>query len=358
MPDQAFGVALRSPHAHARIVSIDATRARAMPGVRLVLTGADVVAEGLNPVPYDPHPASPPDIHLDNLDGSLALIELPHPLAVDTARYAGEAVAFVVADSEAQGRDAAAAIVVAYESLPPIGDIAVDARVGNPRATRAGFAEAPHVVRLETVIERRMTGVVLSSESALLDWASTKLGAPVHWSGERLAYASGGIAVEAELAVAQDGKFLGLHASLTADLGAYTASFVPLSRAAALLTSLYDLPASVRARGVLSNSVNTGSGDPGTMVVIERLIDRAALEAGFDRLALRRQNLIRKTPHRNACGVALDHGDCLATFDEAIRLAGHPDPEIVAAIDAQTRLNDQGWRVGTYPYRWLVAERG
>lgn len=329
-----------------------------MPGVRLVLTGADAVAEGLKPVPYDPHPASPPDIHLDNLDGSLALIELPHSLAVETARFAGEAVAFVVADSEVQARDAVEAIVVQYETLPPIGDIAVDARVGNPRATRAGFAEAPHVVRLETVIVRRATDTVLACEVALIDWASKKLGASVHWSGERQTYAAGGIAVEAELAVAEDGKFLGLHASLIADLGAYTASFAPLSRAAALLTGLYDLPASVRARGVLSNSVSTGSGDPGTNVVIEHLIDMAASEAGFDRLALRRQNLIKKVPHRNACGVTLDHGDCLATFDEALRLAGQPDPGIVAVIDAQTRPNDQGWRIGTYPYRWRAGERG
>lgn len=329
-----------------------------MPGVRLVLTGADIVAEGVKPVPYDPHPASPPDIHLDNLDGSLALIELPRPFAVDTVRFAGEAVAFVVADGEVPARGAAAAIVVRYETLPPIGDIAVDARVGNPRATRAGFAEAPHVVRLETVIERRPTDTVLASEVALLDWASQKLGTQVQWSGERLTYAAAGIAVEAELAVAEDGRFLGLHASLTADLGAYTTSFVPLSRAAALLTGLYDLPAAVRARGVLSNAVSTGAGDPGTNVVIERLIDMAAREAGFDRLALRRQNLIRKVPHRNACGVTLDHGDCLATFDEALRRAERPDPEIVAVIDTQTRPNEQGWRIGTYPYRWLAVGRG
>lgn len=328
-----------------------------MPGVRVVLTGADVVAEGLKPVPCDPHPASPPDIHLDNLDGSLALIELPHLLAVDTVRFVGEVVTFLVADSEAQARDAAAAIVVAYESLPPIGDIAVDARVGNPRATRAGFAEAPHVVRLETLIERRASDTFLSSETALLDWASKKAGRPVQWSGPRQTYAAGGIAVEAELAVAADGKFLGLHASLTADLGAYTASFVPLSRAAALLTGLYDLPASVRARGVLSNSVSTGAGDPGTMIVMERLIDKAAHEAGFDRLELRRQNFIKKVPHRNACGVILDHGDCLATFDEALRLAGRRDPGIVAVIDPQTRRNESGWRVGTYPYRWQVQDR-
>ncbi len=93
-------------------------------------------------------------------------MEQPPILAVDTVRFVGEAVAFVVADSVAQAKDAAEAIVVTYENLPPIGDIAVDARVGNPRETRAGFAEAPYIVRLETDIQR-IAGVPMEPRAAL-----------------------------------------------------------------------------------------------------------------------------------------------------------------------------------------------
>ncbi|MEI6203726.1 MAG: xanthine dehydrogenase family protein molybdopterin-binding subunit, partial [Enhydrobacter sp.] len=64
---QARAFVLRSPHPHARIVSIDAAAARKMPGVLLVLTGADVAAEGLKPIPHIPQAQSPPDIRLDNL---------------------------------------------------------------------------------------------------------------------------------------------------------------------------------------------------------------------------------------------------------------------------------------------------
>src|ERR1700704_4311274 len=59
---QTFAMVVRSPHAHARIASVDASRARALPGVLLVLTGADVVADGLQPIPHVPAAMSPPDI--------------------------------------------------------------------------------------------------------------------------------------------------------------------------------------------------------------------------------------------------------------------------------------------------------
>src|SRR5258707_12780018 len=137
LPDQARGFMLRSTHAHARILSIDAVAALKMPGVLLVLTGADVLAEGLQPIPHIPQAMSPPDIRLDNLDGSPHLLERPMILATDSVRFVGEGVAFVVAESVAQARDAAEAIGVVYQTLPPMSDIAVDARVGNPAATRA-----------------------------------------------------------------------------------------------------------------------------------------------------------------------------------------------------------------------------
>jgi carbon-monoxide dehydrogenase large subunit len=389
LPGQAYAVVLRSPHAHARIVSIERAAARAMPGVLAVLTGADAVAEELKPIPHIPAAMSPPDIRLDNLDGSPHLVERPMILATDTARFVGEGVAFVVATSVALAKDAAEAIEVRYEILPPIGDIAVDARVGNPVATRAGFARAEHVVRLETTIPR-VTGVPMEPraalghyeaasgrytlyagggaivrpkkevaiilgieaekvrviarevggnfgtrnffypEFALVCWASRKVGRPVKWTCERQEaflsdYAGRDFRIASELALAADGTFVGLHATSISDLGAYTASFVPLTKGTQLMTSLYDMPAVARARGVLSNTPSTApyrsAGRPETMFVIERLIDMAARAHGFDRIELRRRNLIRSMPHRNAFGVTYDTGDYLGTLDAVLKLA-------------------------------------
>src|SRR5476649_2552393 len=386
---QARAFVLRSPHSHARIVSIDSAAARAMPGVLLILTGADVAAEGLKPIPHIPQAQSPPDIRLDNLDGSPHLVEQPPILAIDTVRFVGEAVAFVVAERVALAKDAAETIEVVYETLPPIGDIAVDARVGNPSATRAGFAEAHHVVRLETDIQR-IAGVPMEPraalghydpvsdrytvyagggaivrpkkeiaiilgvppekvrviarevggnfgtrnsfypEFALVAWAARKSGRPVKWTCERQEafvsdYAGRDFRIESELALTADGTFVGLHATSTSNLGAYTASFVPLTKGTQLMTSLYSMPAAARARGVLSNTACTApyrsAGRPETMFVIERLIDMAASAHGFDRVELRKRNLIRKTPHRNAFGVVYDSGDYAGTFEQILTLS-------------------------------------
>ena len=389
LPGQARGHVLRSTHAHARLVSIDTTRAAGMPGVLLILTGADVLADGLQPVPHIPQALSPPDIALYNLDGSELLLERPMILATDTVRHVGEAVAFVVAETVAGAKDAAEAIEVVYETLTPISDIAVDARVGNPPATRAGFAEAEHVVRLETHIQR-VTGVPMEPRAALgaydaatgrytlhagggaivrpkkelaiilgvepeqvrviakevggnfgtrnflypefvlVAWAAKKIGRPVKWTCERgeaflSDYAGRDLTVEVELALSADGRFRGLHATNTSNLGAYTASYIPLTKGTQLMTSLYRLPAVVRARAVLSNTQCTApyrsAGRPETMYVMERLIDRAARQVGLDRVALRRRNLITTLPHRNTFGITYDSGDYIGTLDDVLKLA-------------------------------------
>src|SRR4030088_1982250 len=69
LANQAYAWVVRSPHAHARIAAIDTSAACAMPGVLAVLTGADVMADGLKPVPHIPAAMSPPDIKLPNIDG-------------------------------------------------------------------------------------------------------------------------------------------------------------------------------------------------------------------------------------------------------------------------------------------------
>src|SRR3981189_1952134 len=70
LPGQAYAWVVRSPYAHARIVAVDTSAARALPGVLSVLTGADAVADRLKPVPHIPAAMSPPDLKLPNIDGS------------------------------------------------------------------------------------------------------------------------------------------------------------------------------------------------------------------------------------------------------------------------------------------------
>src|SRR2546430_5788973 len=91
LPGQAYAVLVRSPHAHARIRSIDTQAARAMPGVLAVLTAADLKADGINPIPHNPLPTRPPaDILLTNRDGSEPGYA-PHPLLpLDRVRHVGE----------------------------------------------------------------------------------------------------------------------------------------------------------------------------------------------------------------------------------------------------------------------------
>jgi carbon-monoxide dehydrogenase large subunit len=119
-PGVLQGAALRSPHAHARIVRIDAAAARRLPGVHLVLTATEL-GERNQPSPLlIPHPA-------------LTHPRTQQPLAVDEVRYVGEVVAFVVADDRYVAEDALALIDVAYEPLPVVTDLATALAAGAPR---------------------------------------------------------------------------------------------------------------------------------------------------------------------------------------------------------------------------------
>ena len=95
---QAYAVMVRSPHAHARIRAIDAAAALALPGVVAVLTGADALADGLKPIPHRPL-IGPPDIALGKPDTSDKFLWPHRVLPHDKARFVGEAVAMVVAET-------------------------------------------------------------------------------------------------------------------------------------------------------------------------------------------------------------------------------------------------------------------
>ena len=109
LPNQTWISFLRSPVAHAKIVSVDTAAAATMPGVLAVYTGADFVAAGVKPLPLAPMFQRP--------DGSAGATPLRPALAVDVVRFVGEQVVALVAETPEQAKDALEAVVVEYDEL-------------------------------------------------------------------------------------------------------------------------------------------------------------------------------------------------------------------------------------------------
>ena len=162
---QAYASVLRSPHAHAAIRAVDASAAKSAPGVLLVLTGEDAPVRELG--------TQRPRASRKRRDGSPAFV-CPQPhLARERVRYVGDPVAFVVAETPAQAKDAAELIEVDYDPLPaaigtetsalpgapPVWEGCPDNQAffhqaGNKAAVDAAFAGAAHIVRHRLVINR------------------------------------------------------------------------------------------------------------------------------------------------------------------------------------------------------------
>jgi carbon-monoxide dehydrogenase large subunit len=165
LPGQAYAYVVRSTHAHGVIRTIDTTSARAMPGVLGVWTGTDLTAAG-----YGPFTCGLP---LKSRDGTPLLQTNRLPLATDKVRFVGDPVAFVVAETLAQARDAAEAVEVDIEPLPAVTDpeeaaqpgapllydhipnnVALDYHYGDTAKVDAAFAGAAHVTRLDILNTR------------------------------------------------------------------------------------------------------------------------------------------------------------------------------------------------------------
>jgi len=156
---------LRSPHAHAKITSIDAQAARDMPGVEAVYTGADLVKDDVGTIPTLSIFKRP--------DGAPMTVPPRRLLAHEMVRFAGEPVAAVVAHSRVQAQEAAEAIAVAYEERPAVVDpiealkpgapvvwpeapdnIVAGMSYGDAAKVEAAFANAAHKVSLDLVSQR------------------------------------------------------------------------------------------------------------------------------------------------------------------------------------------------------------
>jgi carbon-monoxide dehydrogenase large subunit len=171
----------------------------------------------------------------------------------------------------------------------------------------------------------------LYPEWVMLLWAARHLGRPVKWIGERaedfVSTAQGrGTVTRARLALDADGNFLALEASTVAEMGAYMSTGGPGSSTNAPANAIgsgYVIPAIfMDVRGVFTNTVPIdayrGAGKPEMNYMMERLIDEAARRFGFDRIALRRRNLVSQFPYRKALGSVIDGGRFAANLDAAV----------------------------------------
>jgi carbon-monoxide dehydrogenase large subunit len=171
------------------------------------------------------------------------------------------------------------------------------------------------------------------AEQPLVAWAARKLGRPVKWTSDRSEallsdYQGRDLAVDAELALDADGTFLAMRGDNIGNLGAHTGNFSMVQKGVEIMSSIYRVPtAHFRARCVMSNTAPTrpyrSAGRPEVIFVMERLIDIAARQFNFDRISLRRRNLVTQAelPYRNPFGMIYDSGDYHEVMDKALELA-------------------------------------
>jgi len=176
LPGEAIATVLRSPHAAARILTMDADAARAMPGVLAVYTGADLQDDKIGGIPCG--------VSIKNRDGSSRADVPHHALASGTVRHVGDPVAFIVAETHQAARDAAEAVFIEYEILPSVtdlgatldagspavwdsvpGNMAFDWEVGDRARVDGLFDSAAHVTRL-TVVNNRIIVASLEARAA------------------------------------------------------------------------------------------------------------------------------------------------------------------------------------------------
>src|SRR6201747_2322646 len=180
LPGQVYAWIVRSSHAHGIIRGIDASAAQAMPGVLGVWTGTELVAAG-----YGPYTCGLP---LKSRDGTPLLQTNRTALMTDKVRYVGDPVAFVVAETLAQARDAAEAVMLDIEPLPAVtsaeeaakpgapqlydhipNNVALDYHYGDAAKVDAAFAAAAHVTKLD-MVNTRVAVVAMEPRCALASY--------------------------------------------------------------------------------------------------------------------------------------------------------------------------------------------
>lgn len=322
---EVYACFVRSTRAHAHILRIDTAFARQDSEVLNIFTGQDVASDGLQPIPSRAAIKKGPDVKLYNIDGSPVFTTPQDLLPTDKVRFVGEAVAMVIAKTNAAARQAAERVLVEYGELPAVtsaldalqtdavriwenhdSNIAINAEIGDPLGVKAAFAEAKHVARLRTWVQR-VSGAPLEPraaigifepatglytlysggggvirhksqlmsvlgepssnvrvvnrdvggsfgtrnnfyrESGLVCWAARKVKRPVKWTSSRHEcflsdYQGRDLHVEAELALDASGRFLAIRSTNVSNLGSHTVAFTPLAKGAGLMSGNYDIP--------------------------------------------------------------------------------------------------------------------
>ncbi len=421
---------LRSPHAHARIRSIDTSAALALEGVREVVTAADL-GELWKPGPLL---VSPPPV-----EGAVFHERTTVPLARTKIRHLGEPLAVVVADSRAVAEDALDLIAVDYEPLPAVVDLEaaldpqaalvhddldsniaanvvqrkgdwaaaeraaeliVERRLIYDRGASAAIENRGVVARWDPLAERltvwdttqapipirgglaAMLGLNESQvrvvapfigggfgpkimmfypEEVCVPWLAMRLGRPVKWIEDRsenfvATTQERGQIHDCKLAVAADGRILGLKDTFLHDSGAYDSYglTVPLNSQCNAMGP-YDVPAyeSEFTAVFTTKTLVTpyrGAGRQHGVFVIERLLDFAADELGISRVDIRRRNFLDPDdfPHEHEIlyqdfsPLVYDSGNYEPILDKALEMIGHD--EFIA--EEQPHLRSQGRHVG------------
>jgi carbon-monoxide dehydrogenase large subunit len=432
-PNQLYAAIVRSPLAHARINGVDTSEALAVPGVKAVLTGADMAADEIGSLPCG--------WGIHSKDGS-PMVEPGHPpLASEIVRHVGDQVAIVLAESRGVAKDAAELVEVDYDELPAVanlesasadgaalvweeapGNVCFDWEIGDLAATEEAFANAtkvasidvvnnrlianamepraaigeydsgkdehtlyttsqnPHVIRLLMgafvmgIPEHKLRVIAPDvgggfgskifhyAEEAIVTWAAKKVNRPVKWTADRsesfISDAHGRDHItHAEMAMDDNGMFLGLRVSTRANLGAYLSTFgpsVPTYLYATLLAGTYKTPAIyAEVKGMFTNTVPVdayrGAGRPEASYLLERLVNRAAKVAGLDPIEIRRRNFIKPEdfPYQTPVALEYDTGDYDTAVDKALALGEYDKfDERKAASAGRGKLRGIG--VSTY----------
>jgi carbon-monoxide dehydrogenase large subunit len=192
LPNEAYVAFVRSPYAHAKILSIDASAAKALPGVIAVLTGAELSADGVGAFGISPGLKQP--------NGDPMTSEPYYPLAVDEARFVGQAVAAVVAQTRAQAEDAVEQVAVGYDELPAVisledalkpgapqvasavpGNVAAEMNWGDKKKCEAAFAQAKHITKL-SLHNQRLIPVTMEPRGTVAEFDKASGRLTVHTS--------------------------------------------------------------------------------------------------------------------------------------------------------------------------------
>ena len=403
--NQTYAVFVRSPHARAKIKSIDISKALKCSGVESILTGEDIAKDKIGGLIAG--------WAIRSEDGTEMKVPANPPLAKDVANFVGEPIAVVIADSLDEAKAATELVKVDYKILKAVtrtaetmnGDtihegieknLCYDWLLGDREKVKEAFAKADKIIKVDLINNRlvpnamepracvtdynaaseeitlyttsqnpHLSRLIMSAfggvapenklrvvapdvgggfgskinvynEEIVCSWASKKIEKPIKWVAERtesfLTDTHGRDHVtHAELAVTNEGKFLGFKNETIANLGAYARVFgtvTPTYLFGPCATGVYEIPAAYsNVKAVYTNTAPVdayrGAGRPEATYTIERLVEKAAMELGIDRTELRMKNFPTQFPFKQTLVHTVDSGDYVAGLEKAKQMADY-----------------------------------